>query len=137
MQQLQRDWIARDVVWLMLSSSAEGAHSYLTPQESRAYLTEQNSTPTAMLLDTDGKVGHLYGAVSRSPHRRDRSSRQSHLQRRYRQRREQSGGGWFHGRELRLAGAYRGTGRTPGVGADLPTRTGCSIHYAGKIKSDA
>src|SRR5215207_476119 len=35
MQKLQRQWLDRGVVWLLLSSSAEGAHSYLTAEQSR------------------------------------------------------------------------------------------------------
>lgn len=64
MQRLQAEWTARGVVWLMISSSAEGAHSYLTPAESRAYLTEVNAVPTAMLLDSTGTVGRAYGATT-------------------------------------------------------------------------
>jgi peroxiredoxin len=64
MQKLQQDWMRRGVVWLLLSSSAEGSHSYLTPDESRAYLGELKATPTAMLLDTDGRAGRLYGSLT-------------------------------------------------------------------------
>lgn len=64
MQRLQKEWRDRGIVWLMITSSAEGAHSYLTPEESRAYLTEQKASPTAHLLDTDGRVGRLYSVLT-------------------------------------------------------------------------
>lgn len=64
MQRLQRKWIDRGVAWLLLTSSAEGFHSYLTPEESRAYLSELKATPTAMLLDTPGIVSRLYGVTT-------------------------------------------------------------------------
>ena len=60
MQRLQREWMDRGVAWLLLASSAEGFHSYLTPEESRSYLAELKATPTAMLLDTAGTVSRLY-----------------------------------------------------------------------------
>ena len=59
MQQLQKTWMDRGVVWLLINSSTEGAHRYLTPAESRDYLTSVKAAPTAMLLDTAGKVGRL------------------------------------------------------------------------------
>lgn len=64
MQKLQQEWIQKGVVWLMLTSSAEGSHSYLTPAESRSYLSELNAAPTAHLLDVTGRVGRQYGATT-------------------------------------------------------------------------
>lgn len=64
MQKLQQKWMQRGVQWLMLTSSTEGSHSYLTPEESQAYLSELRTTPTAHLLDTAGRVGKQYGALT-------------------------------------------------------------------------
>jgi peroxiredoxin len=64
MQRLQKTWTDQGVAWLMITSSAEGAHSYLTPEESRAYLTEQKTSATAHLLDVTGKVGQQYGLLT-------------------------------------------------------------------------
>lgn len=61
MQKLQAKWMERGVAWFLVNSSAEGFHSYLTPQESRAYTAELKTAPTAMLLDPTGKVGRAYG----------------------------------------------------------------------------
>jgi hypothetical protein len=64
MQKLQQQWIQKSVVWLMLTSSAEGSHSYLTPEESRSYLSELKAAPTAHLLDASGRVGRQYGVTT-------------------------------------------------------------------------
>ena len=64
MQRLQRQWTDQGVAWLMITSSAEGSHSYLTPEESRAYLVDLKAAPTAHLLDVDGKVGRQYGVLT-------------------------------------------------------------------------
>ena len=64
MQRLQREWMDRGVEWLLLTSSAEGFHSYLTPEESRGYMAQLKATPTAMLLDTPGTVSRLYGVTT-------------------------------------------------------------------------
>ena len=64
MQKLQRNWMDQGVAWLMITSSAEGSHSYLTPQESRAYLAELKAAPTAHLLDIDGRIGRQYGVLT-------------------------------------------------------------------------
>ena len=64
MQKLQADWMARGVVWLLVNSSIEGSHSYLTPDESRSYFKSLSTAPTAALLDHAGKVGRLYGVTT-------------------------------------------------------------------------
>ena len=64
MQRLQKTWMNRGVVWLLVNSSTEGTHSYLTPVESRAYTASLKTTPTAMILDHAGTVGRLYGVTT-------------------------------------------------------------------------
>ena len=64
MQKRQAEWMGRDVVWLLINSSADGFHSSLTPETSREYFKSLNSTPTAALLDTTGKVGKMYGVTT-------------------------------------------------------------------------
>lgn len=64
MQQLHAKWKRRDVAWLLINSSTEGTHSYLTPADSRAYTASLKAVPTAMLLDHSGKVGRLYGVTT-------------------------------------------------------------------------
>lgn len=60
---LQKAAAADGIVWLTINSGAscrEGACA--TPVEINAWLQKNAAAPTAYLCDTDGKVGHLYGA---------------------------------------------------------------------------
>jgi peroxiredoxin len=67
MQRLQKDWTARGVVWLTVISSAPGKQGYVTATEENAYLKQVNGSPTAVLLDPTGALGHLYDAKT-TPH---------------------------------------------------------------------
>ena len=62
MQSLQKEWIAKGVVWFTVISSAPGQQGYMTAGEENAYLAKMHADPTAVLLDSDGKIGHLYNA---------------------------------------------------------------------------
>ena len=62
MQNLQREWTAKGVVWFTVISSAPGTQGYVTPPEENAYVEKMHAAPTAVLMDSDGKVGRLYGA---------------------------------------------------------------------------
>jgi hypothetical protein len=62
MQGLQKEWTTKGVVWFTVISSAPGQQGYVTASEENAYMAKMRATPTAALLDPDGKVGHLYDA---------------------------------------------------------------------------
>ena len=62
MQNLQKEWTAKGVVWFTVISSAPGAQGYVTPAQENDYLAKMRAAPTAALLDPDGKVGRLYNA---------------------------------------------------------------------------
>ena len=62
MQQLQRMYTAKGVVWLSINSSAPGKQGTLTPETAKQRSTEQKIASTAVLLDSSGKVGRIYGA---------------------------------------------------------------------------
>lgn len=62
MQALQKEWTAKGVVWFTVISSAPGEQGYVTPSQENAYLAQMNAAPTAALMDTRGKLGHLYNA---------------------------------------------------------------------------
>jgi len=64
MQKLQKEYTKKGVIWLSICSSAEGKHGYFSPKEHNKMFAEKKAAPTAILLDPDGKVGHLYGAKS-------------------------------------------------------------------------
>ena len=67
MQSLQKRWTGKGVVWLSIISSGPGQQGYKTPAEENAYLVAQKASPTAVLLDPDGKIGHEYEAKT-TPH---------------------------------------------------------------------
>ncbi len=58
---------ANGVVWLTLNSSAAGKEGHVDAGAANAFVTKNSAKPSAYLLDSDGKVGHLYGART-TPH---------------------------------------------------------------------
>ena len=62
MQRLQQAAAAQGVVWLSINSSGPGKQGHLTPEIGQEFLIARHAAPTALLLDSDGTVGHLYGA---------------------------------------------------------------------------
>ncbi len=67
MQELQKDATAKGVIWLTVISSAPGSQGYLTGDEANALTKSRAAAPTAVLLDPEGAVGHLYDART-TPH---------------------------------------------------------------------
>jgi peroxiredoxin len=67
MQHLQKEWTEKGVVWLTVISSAPGTQGYVTAPEENDYVKKMNAVPTAVLLDPDGNLGHLYAAKT-TPH---------------------------------------------------------------------
>ncbi len=67
MQKLQKEWTAKGVVWLTISSSAPGRQGYVDAAKANAWMKEKGAAQTAVLLDHDGKVGRAYGAKT-TPH---------------------------------------------------------------------
>ena len=51
MQQLQKQFTGKDVVWLTIDSSAEGKEGYLTPEEANKQIADWKMKSTAFLLD--------------------------------------------------------------------------------------
>jgi hypothetical protein len=62
MEALQKEWTAKGVVWFTVISSAPGQQGYMTDAEENEYLEKMHADPTAVLIDPDGKLGHLFGA---------------------------------------------------------------------------
>jgi len=67
MENLQREWTARGVVWFTVISSAPGEQGYMTAEQENQYLQQMHAAPTAALLDPTGELGHLYAAKT-TPH---------------------------------------------------------------------
>ena len=62
MQNLQKQWTAKGVIWLTVLSSAPGSQGYMTAPAENAYMEKVHATPTAALLDPTGVVGHEFDA---------------------------------------------------------------------------
>ena len=67
MQSLQRDATGQGVVWLTVISSSEGTQGHVTPAQADELTTSRKAAPSAVLLDTKGVAGKLYGATN-TPH---------------------------------------------------------------------
>jgi len=67
MQHLQQEWTAKGVIWFTVISSAPGQQGYMTADQENAYIQQMKASPTAVLLDPSGQLGHLYGAKT-TPH---------------------------------------------------------------------
>lgn len=67
MQALQKEATGKDVVWLSIVSSASGLQGYVTPEQANELTTSRKASPTAVILDSEGKIGKLYTART-TPH---------------------------------------------------------------------
>jgi len=60
-QAMQRDY-AKRVVWLSVVSSAPGKQGFTTAAEADQLTQEKGAAPAAVIRDTSGTLGRLYGA---------------------------------------------------------------------------
>ena len=67
MQDLQKEWTAKGVVWLTILSSAQGEQGYMTADQENAYIAKVHADPTAAILDPSGAIGREYSART-TPH---------------------------------------------------------------------
>lgn len=67
MQMLQEKYGEKGVVWFSIISSAPGEQGYLEPEEAIRITREKEAKPHAVLLDPEGDVGRVFGAVV-TPH---------------------------------------------------------------------
>jgi peroxiredoxin len=63
MQDLQKKYTEKGVVWLSICSSAEGMEGNMSVKDWEAKQAELKALPTAVLLDADGTVGRAYKAA--------------------------------------------------------------------------
>ena len=66
-QKVQAEFVKKGVVWLAVDSSAPGKEGYLEGDSAKKAKSGDYTDTTALLLDPDGKIGHLYGATN-TPH---------------------------------------------------------------------
>lgn len=64
---LQKEFTAKDVVWLAVNSTEKAASDYLPPQQLARWIQDKSGAPTATLMDEEGSVGKAYGART-TPH---------------------------------------------------------------------
>jgi peroxiredoxin len=64
MQNLQKEFGAKNVAWLAINSTREGHYEFKGPKEMGAWMKDKGAAPAATLLDRDSKVGRAYGAVT-------------------------------------------------------------------------
>ena len=62
MQALQKEVAAQGGVWLAINSTRDDSGDYLAPAQLGRWMTEQKASPTATLMDEDGKVGQAFAA---------------------------------------------------------------------------
>ena len=62
MQKLQKEATADGVVWLSVISSAPGQQGYADGPRANKLSVERGASPTQILLDPKGDLGHLYNA---------------------------------------------------------------------------
>jgi Peroxiredoxin len=67
MQNLQKTYTGKGVIWYTVVSSAKGKQGHLTPAEALKVTAENKSAASALLIDEDGKIGKAYGAKT-TPH---------------------------------------------------------------------
>lgn len=67
MQELQKKYTAKGVVWLTICSSAKGKQGYVDGAGAKESMKEHDAAPTRFLLDPKGTVGKAYGAKT-TPH---------------------------------------------------------------------
>jgi peroxiredoxin len=67
MQSLQKDAAAKGIVWLSIISSAPGEQGYVDGTGANQLTISRGAAPAEVLLDPEGKAGHLYDART-TPH---------------------------------------------------------------------
>ncbi len=67
MQDTQKKATDDGVIWISVISSAEGKQGQVSAAQAKEIVVEKGAHPTHVILDPEGTLGHLYGAVT-TPH---------------------------------------------------------------------
>ena len=67
MQGLQKEWGAKDVVWLTINSTNASHSEYKTPAEMATWMNAQGAAPRATLIDGTSATARAYAAKN-TPH---------------------------------------------------------------------
>ena len=61
-QAMQQDYTKRGVIWLSVVSSGPGRQGYTSAEKANDQASDKGAAPTAIIRDTAGVFGRLYGA---------------------------------------------------------------------------
>jgi peroxiredoxin len=67
MQNLQKTYAEKGIIWLSICSSAPGKQGYQTTEEANTTVRAKEIKAAAIILDPDGHIGRKYGAKT-TPH---------------------------------------------------------------------
>lgn len=67
MQDLQKEWGAKDVVWLSVNSTRQGHYEYRDGKQMQEWMASQGAAQKAILIDAKSEVGSAYAAKT-TPH---------------------------------------------------------------------
>ncbi len=67
MQSLQKEWGAKDVVWLSVNSTNQSSFEYKTGPQMNSWMQSQGAAQKAVLIDSDSATGRQYAAKT-TPH---------------------------------------------------------------------
>jgi peroxiredoxin len=67
MQKIQKSATSQGVIWLTIVSSAPGEQGFVNGEKANELTKSRAASPTAVILDPDGKIGRTYGART-TPH---------------------------------------------------------------------
>lgn len=67
MQTLQKEWSAKDVVWLSVNSTNKSSFEYKTGVQMNSWMQSQGAAQKAVLIDGDSATGQKYAAKT-TPH---------------------------------------------------------------------
>ena len=67
MQDLQKEWGAKDVVWLSVNSTRQGHYEYRDGAKMQQWMASQGGAPNAILIDGTSDAGRAYAAKT-TPH---------------------------------------------------------------------
>ncbi|MBA3507692.1 MAG: thioredoxin family protein [Betaproteobacteria bacterium] len=67
MQGLQKDWAAKEVVWLSINSTNQSSSEYKTPQQMSEWMNAKGAAQKATLIDATSAAGRAYSAKT-TPH---------------------------------------------------------------------
>jgi peroxiredoxin len=67
MQDLQKEWGSRDVVWLTINSTNQTSSEFKTGAQMDAWLKTQGAAPKSALIDASSSTGRAYAAKT-TPH---------------------------------------------------------------------